>query len=911
MSLTISDLFNAQDYLTQYPDVIEAIRVGFVSDALDHFTRFGEAEGRSPSKLFDSHFYIAKYPDVVPAIQTGLVTSAFDHFRQFGQQAGRTPIPVFDTNFYLTLYPDVRDAIASGFVSSAYEHFARYGQSENRSPSGLFDPSFYTTPDVAEAIASGFVKNAFDHYMRYGQFENRSPSALFDPNFYLTQYPDVSQAIASGFVQSALEHFAVYGQFENRSSSSAFSSSFYLQQYPDVVDAIASGFVISAFDHYARFGKSEGRLAVSPAPVGVIRGLQWDDINGDGLFSTGEFGLAGWTVFLDQNQNGQQDTGEIATTTDANGNYSFTGLAAGSYTVALVSQDGWEPTYPDDLTAQTINLQVGQTIENINFAVNALPVIETNTGLTVDEGGSLIIGSSELRVTDPDNSATELTYTLTDAPDNGTLRLDGAELGINQTFTQADIDSDRLSYTYAGNPATSDRFTFNVTDGTTTLSSSFDLNIGRVPYLVKDINPGLNSSSPQFPGGAVDVNGTLYFATYGPTQGLWKSDGTEAGTTPVKQNAVPLATVNDSLYFFSDGGLWKSDGTETGTTLIRNFLGSPFVPVNFRNNASTIGNTLYFPANDEMGAELWKSDGTPEGTVLLTDINPDNVYSISNAPAIFTAINDTLYFTAYSSASGQALWKSDGTAEGTVSIKPGVRPVSNLSFATVNGSLYFIGNDGVHGAELWKSDGTSEGTVLVKDINPGVGSSLPGGAFNKFFNVNGTLYFEANDGVNGAELWKSDGTSEGTVLVKDINPGADSSNPAYLSAINDTLYFSSTDGVNGAELWKSDGTPEGTVLVKDINPGANSSNPQDLVNFEGMLYFGAYDPVYGTELWKSDGTNLGTVLVEDINPGIESSRSSSFLGYSFSQANNKLFFSADDGVHGTELWAIESSVVRG
>ena len=82
-----------------------------------------------------------------------------------------------------------------------------------------------------------------------------------------------------------------------------------------------------------------------------------------------------------------------------------------------------------------------------------------------------------------------------------------------------------------------------------------------------------------------------------------------------------------------------------------------------------------------------------------------------------------------------------------------------------------------------------------------------------------------------------------------------------------TLYFSATDRTNGVELWKSDGTASGTVMVKDINPGAGASNPSSFVNVGGILYFRAINGTSGAELWKSDGTASGTVMIKDINPG--------------------------------------------
>src|SRR5262249_26967227 len=160
---------------------------------------------------------------------------------------------------------------------------------------------------------------------------------------------------------------------------------------------------------------------------------------------------------------------------------------------------------------------------------------------------------------------------------------------------------------------------------------------------------------------------------------------------------------------------------------------------------------------------------------------------------------------------------------------------------------------------------------LVKDIHPGVWNSYP----SCLTNVNGTLFFAAEDGVHGRELWKSDGTEAGTVLVKDIKPGREGGLPTkgydwHVTAVGRSQSFVDDDGVHGEELWKSGGTKAGTVLVKDINPGARGSrtrlDSEPMIDVNGILYFGADDGVHGRELWKSDGTEAGTVLVKDINP---------------------------------------------
>jgi len=211
----------------------------------------------------------------------------------------------------------------------------------------------------------------------------------------------------------------------------------------------------------------------------------------------------------------------------------------------------------------------------------------------------------------------------------------------------------------------------------------------------------------------------------------------------------------------------------------------------------------------------------------------------------------------------------------------------------ISETIFFAADDGTYGNELWKTDGTYTGTMMVKDVNP-TGSSNP----SWFTVVSGTVFFAAADGVHGDELWKSDGTITGTVMITDINPSGDS-RPGWLINVDGMLYFSARDSTYGDELWKSDGTAAGTVLVKDINLSGGS----DLSRFMAVgktIFFPADDGVHGRELWKSDGTDSGTVLVKDVYPGPTTGL---LYDFTFTEVDGTLYFSGDDDTSlGQQLW---------
>ncbi|MBA3721993.1 MAG: tandem-95 repeat protein, partial [Parachlamydiaceae bacterium] len=240
---------------------------------------------------------------------------------------------------------------------------------------------------------------------------------------------------------------------------------------------------------------------------------------------------------------------------------------------------------------------------------------------------------------------------------------------------------------------------------------------------------------------------------------------------------------------------------------------------------------------------------------------------------------------------------------------PGTTGSNPSNMLALNNIVYFVSNDGVNGSELWKSDGTTAGTVLVKDINTGSGSSNP----SNFAFVGSTLYFSADNGTTGVELWKSDGTTAGTVLVKDINPtGSTASNPTNLTAFGGALYFTANDGTNGIEIWKSDGTTAGTTLLKNIRSGSANSDPTNLTvtNDGTILFFRANDGTNGSELWKTNGTTVGTVLVSNINTGSASSKPTdinvNWANYMVAYSSSSVVFNAYS-TSGVDLWVSDGT----
>lgn len=163
---------------------------------------------------------------------------------------------------------------------------------------------------------------------------------------------------------------------------------------------------------------------------------------------------------------------------------------------------------------------------------------------------------------------------------------------------------------------------------------------------------------------------------------------------------------------------------------------------------------------------------------------------------------------------------------------------SLADLTVVGNQVFFSAYTAAAGRELWKTDGTTAGTMLVRDINPGSANSNPIGLTA----LNGKLLFQAT-AANGRELWQSDGTATGTLMLKEFNPGTASGDPSNLVAVGSRrVYFQANDGVTGQELWRTDGTAGGTIRLADSYPGAGGGYANAIALAGGLLYFKAYAP---------------------------------------------------------------------
>ncbi|MCP4859521.1 MAG: PKD domain-containing protein [Fuerstiella sp.] len=464
----------------------------------------------------------------------------------------------------------------------------------------------------------------------------------------------------------------------------------------------------------------------------------------------------------------------------------------------------------------------------------------------------------------------------------------GRGVGIERLEDRALLASVVLADIYPTSNSNAEQF---VQAGTETFFVAFDEDHGRELWktdgtptgtrLVLDINPGTTSSAPE---DLTQIDNNLYFTAEDGSSGgrhLWKSDGTAGGTRIVNVAASGYGTagglsnltaVGDTLFFSAGIGatggslgfeLWKFRATTNESSLVRNIFTTSGESSFPRELESTNG-LLFFSADNDstgqrQGRELWKSDGTEAETKLVADLHdgmgsccfPRRYFPISTRPQQITGVGSQVFFTTQPTSDliqTTDIWVTDGTEQGTRELSSNTQVDQLTAF---DGKLYFVSDDGFHGQELWVSDGSLNGTQLVADIHPGADSS----SISELVAADNQLFFIANDGVAGREVWRSDGTNAGTRVVTNAATELNSS-LASLLPLGDAVFFTADveqdifspfpDRTIG--LWASDGTD---ALRIDDN-SVYSPVYQSLSVTQDALYFEAKGVQQDRQLWKYD-----------------------------------------------------------
>ena len=307
------------------------------------------------------------------------------------------------------------------------------------------------------------------------------------------------------------------------------------------------------------------------------------------------------------------------------------------------------------------------------------------------------------------------------------------------------------------------------------------------------------------------------------------------------------------------------------------------------------GISLFAASDDEAGLEVWRSDGTSAGTFRLTDDACTGYCETFGFNAFFAPwieADNRAFFLAHDSVDESTLWVTDGSRGGTFPVYQGTRiwTLHPPLWVKSRRLLFFVVHDFTSlDYELWRSDGTVEGTRKVKTF---VSADSRSG-IRELTALRGRIFFNGQDPVHGPALWTSDGTEAGTVLVRGFVRDEEGAGPSWIRAVGSRLLFLAPSPVAGEVLWASDGTRAGTRPIYDLQAGQlNYGTIYDASVVEGKLFLST-----SLQLWVSDGTRAGTrSLGRFSEPPVLPQPQESFF-------NGRYYFEARTDDAGWEIWS--------
>ncbi|MCK5134916.1 MAG: T9SS type A sorting domain-containing protein [Bacteroidales bacterium] len=411
---------------------------------------------------------------------------------------------------------------------------------------------------------------------------------------------------------------------------------------------------------------------------------------------------------------------------------------------------------------------------------------------------------------------------------------------------------------------------------------------GASASVIKDILPGSEGSNPR---NFIWFGNELYFTADDASRqivngirsssNVWKSDGSPEGT-------VKVLDLNTG---FNPGDFGNYEGSEK---------------VELNGKMILAGSEPYTDVN-LLDVELYESDGTPGGTQMLKNVNSTFTgFSGYSNPFAFRRVGERVFFAATTFENGTELWVTDGTEAGTFMVKDICSPgncsslganVRRHNLTAFGDKLLFTPEDRENGRELWISDGTDTGTVRLTDI--------PEQSYTDYYyltELNNRVIFWVDDVISefNRAMWITDGTPDGTKALREVGMPSSwlSKSEGPLGVFNGQLFFIGTDGTHGFELWKTDGTAGGTVMVKDLFQGPAHSYPRGFIAVGNMFYFFAATGIREVLLWSSDGTTDGTVPMDGWD-------GDHMIGFGdATHCGEFLYFTASDLDHGEAMYRV-------